>query len=350
MSTRHGRPSRRRSRSPSNARDSPSHHHRHRRSPSPRPRSRPARSAPVTLPFGAQPLRKSHLETYKPMFGLYLDIQKQLILEDLEDREVRGRWKRFVGRWNRAELAEGWYDPDTLRKAQASAAAEDDRPATSRAPLPPARERELGASDRDNDDDASGDEDDGYGPAFPSDSDPHARIARREKPSGPSIPNVQDLQVQRESAAESSAQDRELLRYARKQDRRRQAEQLEDLAPRAAAGTKDRQLERKAELRASNAAFASAKADAAAGVAEEVPDADLMGDEEGGGGGLEGYRKKKAEEERRKNDREVRREEILRARREEREERVRVYRAKEERTMEGLVALARARFGPPGGG
>lgn len=153
-----------------------------------------------------------------------------------------------------------------------------------------------------------------------------------------------------ESAAESSAQDRELLRYARKQDRRRQAEQLEDLAPRAAAGTKDRQLERKAELRASNAAFASAKADAAAGVAEEVPDADLMGDEEGGGGGLEGYRKKKAEEERRKNDREVRREEILRARREEREERVRVYRAKEERTMEGLVALARARFGPPGGG
>lgn len=98
---------------------------------------------------------------------------------------------------NRAELAEGWYDPDTLRKAQASAAAEDDRPATSRAPLPPARERELGASDRDNDDDASGDEDDGYGPAFPSDSDPHARIARREKPSGPSIPNVQDLQVQR---------------------------------------------------------------------------------------------------------------------------------------------------------
>ena len=49
--------------------------------------------------------------------------------------------------------------------------------------------------------------------------------------------------------------------------------------------------------------------------------------------------------ERKKNEREIRKEEILRARNEEREERMREYRAKEEKTMAGLVALARARFG-----
>ncbi|KAL8973543.1 MAG: hypothetical protein Q9197_002206 [Variospora fuerteventurae] len=348
MSTRNHHPSRRRSRSPSNAHGSPFHHHRRQRSLSPRPHSHQARNAPVTLPFHAQPLRKSDLKTYKPMFGLYLDIQKQLFLEDMEDREVRGRWKRFVGRWNRAELAEGWYDPETLRKAQASVAADDDYRTTSRPPLPhSARARVPGGSDR-HDSSGDDDDDDGYGPALPSDSDPRGpRITRREKQAGPSIPNLQDLQVQRASfysselEAESATQDRSLLRHARKADRQLQKEHLEDLIPRAPAGTKDRQLERKAELRASNSAFASAKGDAVA----EVPEADLMGDE----GGLEGYRKKKAEDERKKNDREVRREEILRARREEREERIRVYREKEGRTMEGLVALARARFGAGGG-
>ena len=49
--------------------------------------------------------------------------------------------------------------------------------------------------------------------------------------------------------------------------------------------------------------------------------------------------------ERKKNEREVRREEILRARMEELEERRRAYQAKEERTMSGLVALAKAKFG-----
>ena len=33
------------------------------------------------------------------MFGLYLDIQKHKILEDLPEDEVRGRWKAFVGKW-----------------------------------------------------------------------------------------------------------------------------------------------------------------------------------------------------------------------------------------------------------
>jgi peroxin-14 len=33
------------------------------------------------------------------LFALYLDIQKQLVLEDLSEYEVKGRWKSFMGKW-----------------------------------------------------------------------------------------------------------------------------------------------------------------------------------------------------------------------------------------------------------
>ena len=33
------------------------------------------------------------------MFALYLDIQKQIDIEELDEREVKGRWKSFVGKW-----------------------------------------------------------------------------------------------------------------------------------------------------------------------------------------------------------------------------------------------------------
>lgn len=33
------------------------------------------------------------------MFGLYLDIQKQLAIDDLDDKEVKGRWKSFFNKW-----------------------------------------------------------------------------------------------------------------------------------------------------------------------------------------------------------------------------------------------------------
>ncbi|KAL9602364.1 MAG: hypothetical protein Q9219_001930 [cf. Caloplaca sp. 3 TL-2023] len=323
----HPHRSSRRSRSASPPKASPSQHRHHRqRTRSPQPHhARPTSTAPITLPFQAQLIRKGDLEHYKPIFGLYLDIQKHLILEDLDEREVRGRWKRLTLVRNRGELAEGWYDPETLRKARASAAADEHH----RLPSGPLKDEEHNLADEEE-------EDDGFGPALPAVSTGDTRSGKQ---SGPSIPNLQDLQVQRELEAEASLQDRESLRYARKEDRRLQKEQLDDLVPRATAGTKDRQLERKADLRASNNAFASAKSDA---TFAEVPEADLMGDEEGG---LGGYKKKKAEEERKKNEREIRREAILRARKEERDERIKAYKAKEEKTMEGLVALAKARFG-----
>jgi peroxin-14 len=33
------------------------------------------------------------------MFALYLDIQKNILIEDLVEEEVKGRWKSFIGKW-----------------------------------------------------------------------------------------------------------------------------------------------------------------------------------------------------------------------------------------------------------
>lgn len=143
-----------------------------------------------------------------------------------------------------------------------------------------------------------------------------------------------------ELEAEDALARRQDLRYERKQDLTLQKSRLDDLAPRADPGTKDRQLEKKREKADSNRAFASSKTEA--GGVVDVPESELLGDDEGG---LEGFKRQKIEMERKKTEREVRREEVARARGEEREERRRIYAEKEERTMSGLVALARARFG-----
>jgi len=99
-------------------------------------------------------------------------------------------------------------------------------------------------------------------------------------------------------------------------------------------------LEKKKEKAAANREFAAAKTEA--GGVVEMPESELLGDDDGG---IEGFKKQKQAMERKKNEREIRREEVLRARAEEREERFKQYRAKEEATMKGLVELAKARFG-----
>lgn len=68
--------------------------HRHKRK-----RSRSPTAKPVVLPYKAKPLSKRHYDDYKPLFQSYLDIQKQIHLEELDEREVRGRWKSFVSHW-----------------------------------------------------------------------------------------------------------------------------------------------------------------------------------------------------------------------------------------------------------
>ena len=129
----------------------------------------------------------------------------------------------------------------------------------------------------------------------------------------------------------------ENLRNERHRHRAEQQARLDELQPRAEAGTKERQLEKRRELAASNRQFAQAKE---GGDMAEVAEADLMGGDAGAD-----FKRRKMEMERKKNDREVRRDEIMRARRLEREEKARAFKEREEKTMDGLIELARSRFG-----
>lgn len=75
-------------------------HHRHRDYSHDRDRhSQSASSAPAVLPFKARELSKRDLTYYAPMFAMYLDIQKGLIMEDLSEEEIKGRWKSFIRKW-----------------------------------------------------------------------------------------------------------------------------------------------------------------------------------------------------------------------------------------------------------
>lgn len=101
MSSREPHNPARRSRSPQTRRchkrsRSPTSHHHHHVSRKHK-RSKPLVS--VHLPLQASKLDKYDYEAFKPMFELYLDIQKQKVLEELSDDEVKGRWKSFVGKW-----------------------------------------------------------------------------------------------------------------------------------------------------------------------------------------------------------------------------------------------------------
>lgn len=110
----------------------------------------------------------------------------------------------------------------------------------------------------------------------------------------------------------------------------------DEIAPRAEPGTRERQLEKRREAAAANRAFA----DARGASPEAAPEAELMGDSD-----LGTLKREKEREQRKKNEREIRREEIMRARAAEREERVQKYREKEKETIGWLQALAKQRFG-----
>ncbi|MCJ1317105.1 hypothetical protein MMC15_002427 [Xylographa vitiligo] len=302
------------------------HHHKRKRSA----------ALATLLPFQAAHLSKHDYSLQKPLFALYLEVQKQMALDDLSEIEARGRWKSFVGKWNRGELAEGWYDPTTSRKATESFT----RPLSS---MRHHGERRLSPNyihrkQQTLDGSGSGSSDDGnIGPALPENQGTNLSKAYR---SGPTIPSLQDLELRQETSTEDNLAAHEALRAQRIVDRKKEKERMEELVPRAEAGSKERMMEKKRERAGTNRAFASAKTEGG-GVAE-VPESELLGDDDGG---LEGFKKQKREMDRKKNEREIRREEVSRARAEEREERVKQYRAKEEATMKGLVELAKSRFG-----
>jgi hypothetical protein len=62
-------------------------------------RKRSASPKKVTLPFGAKRLHKHDFQDSRALFALYLDMQKQMYIEDLDEREIKGRWKSFLGKW-----------------------------------------------------------------------------------------------------------------------------------------------------------------------------------------------------------------------------------------------------------
>lgn len=80
-------------------------HDRKRRRVSPedvrRPKHPPSghRSAAASLPFGAIGITTKDLDHYRALFGLYLDMQKKLDIDELERTELKGRFKSFVGKW-----------------------------------------------------------------------------------------------------------------------------------------------------------------------------------------------------------------------------------------------------------
>jgi len=179
--------------------------------------------------------------------------------------------------------------------------------------------------------DEDSDSDDSIGPALPG-----QESRSRGQRAGPSLPNLQDLELKRELDAEDDQARRKDIGFERKSDRKEQKAALDELLPRAEAGTRERQLEKKKEVNEKMKSFREKSPGAA-----EVPDTELMG----GGDGIDGYKKQKQDFERKKNERELRKEEILRARIAEREERLQEYRSKEEDTMSMLKALAKQRFG-----
>ncbi|KAJ9649799.1 hypothetical protein H2199_000578 [Coniosporium tulheliwenetii] len=301
---------------------SPRRHHEHSR----HKRRRTASPRPIVLPFNSRQLTKRDFAEYKPVFALYLDIQKQLVLEELAEDEVKGRWKSFVGKWNRGELAEGWYDPATKQKAVQSSNTVPTKPPSPARQRRPSPDYASGAPPQDADTDS---DEDAIGPALPSQ---HVRSRR----AGPAVPSVQDLELRNEQILEDSANYQADIRYERKVDRNIQKVRLEELVPRADPGSRERQLDKKREVAATHRSFREAKSPGA----EEVGEGKLMGDD-----GIEAFKSRKKEMERKKNEREIRKEELLRARLAEREEMLEKHKAKEEKTMEMLKALARERFG-----
>ncbi|KAM0720458.1 hypothetical protein Q7P37_004594 [Cladosporium fusiforme] len=295
-----------------------SHHHSHRRIED---------SKPVVLPFRQAPLHRRHLERYYNLFADYLDLQKGHDIADFTEDEVKGRWKSFMGKWNRGELAEGWYDPKTKERADARAIEMGAEPQTSgkpepREPLPAPTRRDDAPADLDEDDDD-------FGPTLPP-----------GQKSGPSVPGFQDLQHRQDLTEEEREARIADLRWDRKLDRKTQKERLEELVPRADPGSRERQLEKKREATATNRSFADAKDSGAA----EVPDNEMMG----GGDGVDEFKAKLKTRERAKNEREIRKEEQLRAREAEREEKLAEHRKKEDKTMEMLKSLAQQRYGGVG--
>lgn len=227
---------------------------------------------------------------------------------------------------NHGELAEGWYDSDRLQEYthQKSPAKRKIQSAVKRATPEPSSTS------------SSHDEDDEYGPAL-------AISGKASTRAGPSIPTMSDLALRRENDREDRESTIALAKASRRADAKLEKQRLDDLAPRAEAGTRERQLEKKRDLAMSNKTFAESKGGGATSGMVEITEADLLGG--GDEDGIEGIKKRRMEQERKLSERELRREEFARARREEMEQRRNDFTEKEEERTQRFIELAKRRFG-----
>ncbi|KAL5932025.1 hypothetical protein ACKVV1_004014 [Pyricularia oryzae] len=369
------------------------HHHHHHRShrrkrsrsperPSSSKRSRPTaasmmsdedgdaggtRTGPKQLPLGARALsRHGDYNAFEPLFANYLDLHHQVDVFELSGRELQQRWRSFVRRWNAGKLSEGWYDPEMFARVTKEWEGEDGKAAraaaaTSRGTLSPDRMRRRSVSgstppkrdtleagdvqrraEQQHDEDEGGeDSDDEYVPPLPPPAGAEVALAhgwndKRER-QGPGIPSMQDLDVRHAEEEEAQLRSRDDIRLARRADRAEQKERLDEILPRAAAGTRERQLEKKRMVNEKMRGFR----EGSAGATEEAGDGELMGE----GGGVSDYKAALAREQRKKTEREVRKEAEARAKVEELRQRMKRYQEKEERTIGALRELARQKFG-----
>lgn len=156
-----------------------------------------------------------------------------------------------------------------------------------------------------------------------------------------SRPSKRLIQVESDQADREAARlEAQRRRHESLQAHRREMELIkEEIAPRAEPGTRERRLEKRREAAAANREFANAARGGSPTPA--LPESELFG----GDDDLQALKREREREQRKKNERELRREEILRAKAAEREERLRRYREREEETIGWLKALAKQRFG-----
>ncbi|KIH94107.1 hypothetical protein SPBR_06026 [Sporothrix brasiliensis 5110] len=307
---------------------------RHRHRDRDRGRDKDKDGKPVQLPHGARLLvAGADYSKFSPVFAAYLSQEKHLTLAELDEHQSQSRWRRFVDKWNWRDLADKWYEPQLFLRAVRGDVAADARV-------------EDHEEDKDKDSESS---DSDYGPALPPDErDPSCKsvgsVARSRHLGvpGPAIPSRADLDERRALEEEDCQAERAALRLARRADRAEQRERLDELVPRAAAGTRERQLEKKRE-----------RNEQMRGFRDRSPGGDLVGDDELMGGDEGGSSRRSAQEKKKETDEaaarrtlwQLRREEEQRARDDELAERRAQYRAREEETMDMLRELARQRFG-----
>jgi hypothetical protein len=229
-------------------------------------------------------------------------------------------------------LAEGWYDSGIKQKADIQSA----EFAISK--------QETAAADNQMPDEQDM-SDDEFGPSLPS----HSRsldtmdssAASRTRPAGPTIPSLQDLTHRNELVNSESRSSyfagRESDRQERKAERSAAKSRMEELVPKSDGGTHERRVENARE----RATVQKSLGEARESGMDEVDEGELLGGEDG----IAGFKKRKVEEERKKSDRAIRREEIARARAEEWKVKMQERKEKEDKTVDMLKELAKARYG-----